>query len=607
MNLDKADFISFDNSFSSDSELSAAEIKDLQNSPLSSNKRKFSQFKETDLEYVSSDSELKNTSLHQANNIQNNQTKKQADSYLLGYDGQKLPPWLNSSNTKFSPNKSVTEILNDEVKSFVNYINPTTEEHAIRGWVLEKLKRALSTIFKKSEQKRIEVICFGSYMTGLYLPSSDLDVSVCVISTTTNQLCKEYEEKFSKKKLLFSISLALRKAKFSNFCEVIASARVPIVKTVELSSKISIDISVNALGGLNAASMVNDYLNHQFPVVLRGLSMIIKVFLHQRHMNEVYSGGLGSFAVVMMLISFLQLHPKIQSGAINPEKNMGILLCEFFELYGKRFNYDSVGIVIRNGGKYIKKPVSYERDKGYSRPTQRLYLEDPGDTTNDITKGTYGMNRIRQMFSGAFDLLTGSMFKYHQVCKYGKSLSELNDQPNTKNEYHIRFSSKKKDSGGRNTNKVVKSDNSQYNVGLPASFLSCVISISNQIIKKRRDIASLFYSNVFQNELGVTFNPEFVNTTADNGLLHQNFNHEIRGNSDFKNVTNTSLKEMNINFVVPRSPEYIEDFDSTEEFSSVFDSKPSYDLANKNRERVADQTNLAKKKQTSATTTKHRR
>lgn len=37
------------------------------------------------------------------------------------------------------------------------------------------------------------------------------------------------------------------------------------------------------------------------------------------------------------------------------EGNLGILLIEFFELYGRKFNYMNTAIRIKNGGAYISK------------------------------------------------------------------------------------------------------------------------------------------------------------------------------------------------------------------------------------------------------------
>ena len=56
-----------------------------------------------------------------------------------------------------------------------------------------------------------------------------------------------------------------------------------------------------------------------------------------RDMNEVWTGGISSYGLILMAVSFLQNHPRDCS-----KTNLGVLLIEFFELYGKRFNYNKV-------------------------------------------------------------------------------------------------------------------------------------------------------------------------------------------------------------------------------------------------------------------------
>jgi hypothetical protein len=59
-----------------------------------------------------------------------------------------------------------------------------------------------------------------------------------------------------------------------------------------------------------------------------------------------YTGGLGSYAVLLMTMNFLQQHPVPPT----EQSNLGVLLIEFFEMYGINFNYEKVGISIRDGG-----------------------------------------------------------------------------------------------------------------------------------------------------------------------------------------------------------------------------------------------------------------
>jgi non-canonical poly(A) RNA polymerase PAPD5/7 len=93
-------------------------------------------------------------------------------------------------------------------------------------------------------------------------------------------------------------------------------------------------------------------------------------------MNEVYTGGLGSYSVVCLAVSFLQMHPKIRRGEIDPERNLGVLVMEFFELYGSHFNYDEVGISLRDGGTYFNR-----RQRGWHGEYKKnmISIEDPAD------------------------------------------------------------------------------------------------------------------------------------------------------------------------------------------------------------------------------------
>lgn len=70
------------------------------------------------------------------------------------------------------------------------------------------------------------------------------------------------------------------------------------------------------------------------------------------------------------------MHPKIRRGEIDPQKNLGVLVIEFFELYGCYFNYREVGISLTEGGSYYNKT---QRGWADYRSPGLLSIEDPGD------------------------------------------------------------------------------------------------------------------------------------------------------------------------------------------------------------------------------------
>lgn len=80
----------------------------------------------------------------------------------------------------------------------------------------------------------------------------------------------------------------------------------------------------------------------------------------------------------------LQLHPRID--ARRADENLGMLLVEFFELYGRNFNYLKTGIRIKEGGAYIaKEEIMKAMTSGY-RPSM-LCIEDPllpGELTSTL-------------------------------------------------------------------------------------------------------------------------------------------------------------------------------------------------------------------------------
>lgn len=102
-----------------------------------------------------------------------------------------------------------------------------------------------------------------------------------------------------------------------------------------------------------------------------------------------------------MCISFLQLHPRQN---VYENANLGVLLLEFFELYGRKFNYMKTGISVKNGGRYIpKEELQKEMIDGH-RPSL-LCIEDPLTPGNDIGRSSYGALQVKQAFEYAYIIL----------------------------------------------------------------------------------------------------------------------------------------------------------------------------------------------------------
>ncbi|XP_041847120.1 terminal nucleotidyltransferase 4B-like [Melanotaenia boesemani] len=299
------------------------------------------------------------------------------DSNTGGYEGYTGTPW------KVRNYSEGVVGLHEEIKDFYEYISPRPEEEKMRLEVVERIKGVIHDLWPSAE-----VQVFGSFSTGLYLPTSDIDLVV-----------------FGKWETLplWTLEEALRKRNVAdeNSIKVLDKATVPIIKLTDSFTEVKVDISFNVKSGVKAAWLIKEF-KEKYPV-LPYLVLVLKQFLLQRDLNEVFTGGIGSYSLFLMAVSFLQLH--YREDVCGPNINIGVLLIEFFELYGRHFNYLKTGIRIKDGGCYVAKDdVQKTMMDGY-RPSM-LYIEDPLQPDNDVGRSSYGAMQVKQAFDYAYVVLS---------------------------------------------------------------------------------------------------------------------------------------------------------------------------------------------------------
>lgn len=281
-------------------------------------------------------------------------------------------------NSRF---KSPMLQLHKEILDFCEFLSPTPEEDASRKEAIESVVKVIKHIWPNCQ---VEV--FGSFRTGLYLPTSDIDIVILGSDIQNPQIG------------LHALSRLLSQNRVGKKIQVIAKARVPIVKFNEKKSGIAFDISFDMENGPKAAEFIQDAVSKWAP--LRPLCLILKIFLQQRELNEVYTGGIGSYALLVMLIAMLQNY---QNSRASPEHNLGVLLVNFFDIYGRKLNTADVGVSCNGGGTFFLKSM-----KGFSVPGKQymISIEDPQAPENDIGRSSFNYFQVRSAFAMAFATLT---------------------------------------------------------------------------------------------------------------------------------------------------------------------------------------------------------
>uniref|UniRef100_A0A672ZNM0 Terminal nucleotidyltransferase 4B n=1 Tax=Sphaeramia orbicularis TaxID=375764 RepID=A0A672ZNM0_9TELE len=250
------------------------------------------------------------------------------------YDGYTGTPWKVRNYSEGIVG------LHEEISDFYEYISPRPEEEKMRLEVVDRIKGVIYDLWPSAE-----VQVFGSFSTGLYLPTSDIDLVV-----------------FGKWETLplWTLEEALRKRNVAdeNSIKVLDKATVPIIKLTDSFTEVKVDISFNVKSGVKAARLIKE---------------------------------------------FKELH--YREDVCSPNINIGVLLIEFFELYGRHFNYLKTGIRIKDGGCYVAKDeVQKNMMDGY-RPSM-LYIEDPLQPDNDVGRSSYGAMQVKQAFDYAYVVLS---------------------------------------------------------------------------------------------------------------------------------------------------------------------------------------------------------
>lgn len=307
-----------------------------------------------------------------------------------------------------------------------HFVKPKDFEQVVRAKLVEDLSHRVRRYFLDAD-----VHCFGSFPAGLYLPISDMDLVM-----VSDGFMKTGRIKYGKERgFLRNFASFLKNEKMASpdSIEIISKAKVPLVKYIDKTTGLRIDISFENDTGIIANRTFQDWKT-KFPA-MPILVTLIKHLLCMRGLNEPVNGGIGGFSVTCLVVSLLQLMPQVQSGNMIPEHHLGEVLMEFLDLYGNQINFSTTGITLNPPG-YFRK-VSWHCEhahladcrqsynlKTYNASKQaRICIIDPNRSDNDLTAGASNSAKVLDCFSHAFDDLQFRMGDlYKDANRQGQSI-----------------------------------------------------------------------------------------------------------------------------------------------------------------------------------------
>lgn len=331
-----------------------------------------------------------------------------------------LPPWMENYVDYRLVNPLVA--LHNEILWFCKLMEPRQEEMRTREELVAKF-----TALAQSTFRDCKVDVFGSQATGLCLPTSDIDIAIQLKEKEEEKDGYEKEESLKKKKNISKqqelddmknwneptgsplklLAAALREQWLDelSYLEVIENTRIPLCKFTHGPTNISIDVCFNQRTGPQAAALMHQYMEALSP--LRPLTFVLKKFMASRGLNQPYTGGVGSFLLQTMILTFLQHRERDSVNKRRPSQyNLGALLVEFLEFYSTDFNFILAGVSIRFDGFFFPKGAT-DRKKKFWQPQRpfSIAMENPLDPTFDVGSPSFRIDLVQRSFEVAFKTL----------------------------------------------------------------------------------------------------------------------------------------------------------------------------------------------------------
>ena len=241
-------------------------------------------------------------------------------------------PMNQQSNHSTVPLNGVQSRLSVEIVHFVDVISgQLRKQEGKRAKSVERLTRLVTTLWPRAQVK-----LYGSHITGLSLPTSDVDFVICLPAVQKDapavapgvlegrNAINETSQKMLARKLKNESWIDPRSMK------LIERTVVPVIKVATKDTKaktLQLDITFDAPShhGLEAVDLVNNLLK-EYPMI-RPLVLVLKQFLLDRGLLTGYTGGLSSYCLFLMTARYLQEQAIAWA-------DCGALLMGFLDFYG---------------------------------------------------------------------------------------------------------------------------------------------------------------------------------------------------------------------------------------------------------------------------------
>ncbi|GBG27075.1 PolyA RNA polymerase cid14 [Hondaea fermentalgiana] len=381
----------------------------------------------------------------------------------FGLDGDNGEPWGGSSRGKTQramssesgvhgsmPESSLHDHMDDQMRNLHRRLRIELQEYADActkenvsyestiADIRSKIEHEASLCFGHGSRAEL----FGSYASGLAVPGlSDLDL---VLITSHGRL------DVNGANICNILGRVLRHKNWLSDIKILDRAKMPVVKlktnpeVVGRAVNVDLTIALPSHAGLHAAGHIRRLVQHHEQ--LRPIVLTLKRFLAERGLHDPFSGGLSSYALVLMVVASLNRsvdrrlwrarRRSEDFGARSPSTSelglslggmlegamsggtaataqhassrlsLGLLLMDLLQFFGREFNpsQDAILVDYTTAGNERQTMRIGERSRaGTAAPsggdyTALLVVEDPVQTGNNVGRTCFRFAEVQYAF-----------------------------------------------------------------------------------------------------------------------------------------------------------------------------------------------------------------
>eukprot|EP00828_Plagiopyla_frontata_P043303 TRINITY_DN6709_c0_g1_i2.p1 TRINITY_DN6709_c0_g1~~TRINITY_DN6709_c0_g1_i2.p1 ORF type:complete len:447 (+),score=38.96 TRINITY_DN6709_c0_g1_i2:503-1843(+) len=373
--------------------------------------------------------------------------KKQINNSLLTPQQQIIPTAIQDSIDYLTlTHRIFTQKITTDLDKKVNQlVNDSNQLSSLKMLIIQRLRFLVIQL-----NSQLTISLFGSLVTGLSLPTSDIDINIIDNSGMQNpeQVLKMLMEILQKQKWIkqykgiFTASVPVLKLKvdplepFNSGCPFIDWS----FNTVEIYTEnieINVDITMQSLYcnlsyqyqqqllqtmGELSTELVNTWLA-QYPPLF-SLIIFFKDILAKNLWNNSYKGGFSSFSIAIIIVAFLRY-----KGLTNC-LNYCEIISQFCYFFGFEFNPNQIGICLSMPNPFI----SLDKIQHPNCDPPKLFIVDPLNESNNITKNSYQTIQIFKKFADIYSNLQKYKFELKELLQNLKLSPKLIDNAQSEQE-----------------------------------------------------------------------------------------------------------------------------------------------------------------------------